>query len=490
MKLAFLLHDIAPVADQTEISGLSLHSQQLTSGELFIALKGSYIQDAIARGASAVLCEAQYFQKQDDTVPVIPVQNLADKLDTLITRFYGDTNAALEVIGITGTNGKTTTAYLLAQALSHLGQTTGILGTLGYGFVNNLTDFGLTTPDALSLQKYFMRLKAQGAKTIAMEVSSHGLDQNRVKHIAFESALFTNLTQDHMDYHQNMEAYGKAKQKLFEFSSLKRAIVNADDSYAPKILAAISPTIPTVLYTQNPQLPEFTFVARANVYVITTESVKLDPQGIQATVHTPWGQGLLRSPLLGAFNLSNLLGVLAELCLRGIALENALDALLHATAPPGRMQHLGGGSAPHVIIDYAHTPDALENALQAARAHCHQRLWCVFGCGGDRDPDKRAKMGHIAGRLADQIVITNDNPRTENPQKIITQILQGVVPEHRDKITVEEDRLQAIQYALDHASPLDTIVVAGKGHENMQIIGHEKYPFNDAQSVQNILGNG
>lgn len=498
MKLQQLLQGLTEYREYEDhhVSGLSLNTQHIQPGELFIALKGhqhdgrTYIKEAIARGASAIICEAQgleaFHAVCSQATPIIPITNLTNKLSTLAARFYEKPSAGMKVIGITGTNGKTTSSFLLSQSLSRLNISCAVLGTLGYGFVHSLSHSALTTPDAISLQRQLKELKEQGAAAVAMEVSSHGLVQERVSGVEFCSAIFTNLTQDHLDYHGNMEAYGQAKQKLFQFPSLKRAIINADSDYYQKILRSIRRDIPIVLHTVQNKLA-FGPSQRSSLFIVTTKKVDLDQKGITAVIQTPWGQGTLRSPLLGLFNLSNLLGVVAELCLQGVDLKDALGALSQSYPPPGRMQRLGGITTPQVIVDYAHTPDALENALKAARRHCRRRLWCVFGCGGDRDKDKRAKMGHIAGLYADKIVITNDNPRTENPRNIIDDILQGITAESYEKIFVEEDRKSAIEYAIGRALAVDIILVAGKGHEDYQIIGDKKFPFSDVECVKTLL---
>lgn len=496
MKLTELLKDwVKCENDDISISGLTLNTQHLQAGDLFIAIKGQhfdgrhYLSEAISRGASAIVCEAENVQAflptTSQTIPIIPVMNLDSLLGKLAKRFYGDPSKVIDVIGVTGTNGKTTSTYVLAQALTRLRKPCGVLGTIGYGFIPALTDCQLTTPDAVSLQKYIYQLKNEGAKAIAMEVSSHGLMQNRVNALEIKSALFTNLTQDHLDYHGTMEAYGRAKQKLFQFPSLERAVINADSPYGEKMLRAITKKIPIASYTLQPSMNGTAF---KNTLPICVTSLTLNHKGVIAKLDTAWGEGILRSPLLGEFNVSNLLGVLGELCLQGFSLEESLHALSFAMSAPGRMQRIGGIRTPQVIIDYAHTPDALEKALKAARVHCERRLWCVFGCGGDRDKDKRAKMGHIAGQYADRVVITSDNPRTEDPINIIDEIWQGMTVEQTEKTIKETDRKTAIEYAIKHALPVDTILIAGKGHENYQIIGKELLPFSDAKIAAGFLG--
>lgn len=497
MKLTELLKGwVKGEVDEISISGLTLNTQQIQAGDLFIAIKGQhfdgrhYLSDAISRGASAIVCEAEnlhaFLTSSTHPIPIIPVMNLDSLLGKLAKRFYGDPSKDLDVIGVTGTNGKTTSTYVLAQALTRLRKTCGVLGTVGYGFIPQLRDCALTTPDAVSLQKYLYQLKNEGAKAVAMEVSSHGLMQNRVDEVEIKSALFTNLTQDHLDYHGTMEAYAAAKQKLFQFPSLERAVINADSPYAEKMLRTIKKKIPVASYTL--QSTRNTATAFNSTLPICVTSLTLNHKGVIAKLDTAWGEGILRSPLLGEFNVSNLLGVLGELCLQGFSLEESLHALSFAMSAPGRMQRIGGIRTPQIIIDYAHTPDALEKALKAARVHCERRLWCVFGCGGDRDKDKRAKMGHIAGQYADRVVITSDNPRTEEPSNIIDEIWQGMSVEHNEKTIKEMDRKTAIEYAIKHALPVDTILIAGKGHENYQIIGKEMLPFSDIGVASEFLG--
>ncbi len=496
MKLQQLLQDLTEysVPQDCVVGGLSQNSKKLQKGDLFIALNGqhtngnAYIQEALANGAVAVLAQEQLPEVITDGTPVIYVDNLSEKLNIIASRFYGNPGLGFkEIIGVTGTNGKTTTCYLLAQTLSRLGNPCALIGTIGTGFVSSLETSGYTTPEPISLQKYLKSFIEQGAQAVCMEVSSHGLIQHRVDSVNFSSAHFTNLTQDHLDYHGTMQAYGQAKQKLFQFQSLQRVVVNADDAYSQKMLNAHQKEIPCAAYTLHHKMTGITGIKPALFFPITTKAIELTQKGISAVVDTPWGQGKLHSPLLGRFNLSNILAVLAELCLQGYEFKAAIDAISHAHAAPGRMQKMGTPTSPQVIIDYAHTPDALENALLSSREHCQRRLWCVFGCGGDRDKDKRAKMGAIAAKLADRVIITNDNPRTENPHHIIEAILQGVSAQLGEKVMIEESREAAIQYAFYHALAVDTILIAGKGHENYQIIGESVYPFSDAQIVDTLL---
>lgn len=498
MELKTLLEDWldVPLNLNKEIKGLSLHSQAVQWGDLFVATKGAsrdgryFIEEAISKGASAVLCEEQGLEGFRTTmwgpIPVLSLPQLSSHIESIAVKFYGDPSAFLKITGVTGTNGKTSTTFLLAQAQTRLGLPTMVLGTLGYGTVDNLSESGLTTPDPISLQKYLSKIKESGSKAVAMEVSSHGLDQNRVKSLRFESALFTNLTQDHLDYHQTMENYCKAKQKLFQVPSLRRAIINADSDYAEKMIMATRKDLPLALYSCHSHI-ELRNLKERDISFLTVEKYAQNAKGIVASVKTSWGKTELRSSLLGEFNLSNLLGVMAELCLQGFELNQVSEALSHALPPPGRMQKMGGIRDPLIIIDYAHTPDALEKALKAAKLEGKRRLWCVFGCGGERDKEKRQKMGAVAGQYADKIILTNDNPRGENPETIINHILQGLTVENIEKVVVEKDRFKAIAYALEQALPVDTVLIAGKGHENYQIISGKQLPFNDMACVEQLL---
>lgn len=496
MDLQKLLQDLVALDLKTKpIRGLTLNSHHLQPGEIFIALKGyhndgrKYINEAFNKGALAVLCEEkgleEFSYRQQNEIPFIAIPNLHEIVPLLAKRFYGGQNS-LQVIGVTGTNGKTTTCYLLAQALTRLGQLCAFSGTIGAGLIDSLKPSSLTTPDPITLHKMLHALKAKEAKMLAMEVSSHGLEQRRVDGVDFISAHFTNLTQDHLDYHHTMEAYGVAKQKLFRFASLKRAVINADDPYSEKICLATKRDIPIVMTTLA-QKSASVLLNRSSLEYIFAKEIELTHKGIKANVHTPWGQGQLRSNLIGEFNLYNLLGVLAELCLQGISLEEVLHTLYYLLPAPGRMQRFGTANTPLIIVDYAHTPDALENALRAAKLQCSRRLWCVFGCGGDRDKDKRAKMGNVAQHYADRIVLTNDNPRHEDPLKIVDDILHGIQIEHTDKVIIELERGKAIQFAIENALALDTILIAGKGHESTQQIGDKFISFSDAEFVKSLL---
>jgi UDP-N-acetylmuramoyl-L-alanyl-D-glutamate--2,6-diaminopimelate ligase len=501
MKLSELLSSIdVPVPRiDPDIIGLSLDSKNLHVGYIFFALKGqftdgcNYIQEAINNGASAIICDAGSSTKIDikNKVPIISVRNLKEKIGIIANNFYQTNAHSIKITGITGTNGKTTCAYILSQSLSKLNKRCAFIGTLGYGFVGQeLEHSGYTTPQAIHLHKYLHKLCQQDAKYAAIEVSSHALAQSRVEGIPFESAIFTNLTQDHLDYHGNMEEYGRQKIKLFLKSGLRRTILNADDKFTHVLLNQMRRDIPVVLYSLNPKIKEsYVNVKRPFISWVIVNNYKLVANGSQATITTPWGQGMLRTNLLGLFNLSNTLAVLSEICMQGSSLSEAISVLSQVQPAPGRMQRLGGIHVPQIIVDYAHTPEALKVALESARSHSKRRLWCVFGCGGDRDKSKRSQMGEIAAKLADRIILTNDNPRTENPSQIIGDILHGMNVDDGYKVVIEEDRKKAIEHALNRALPIDTVLIAGKGHENYQTIGSTNYPFSDIEIVKNLTGS-
>ena len=371
---------------------------------------------------------------------------------------------------MTGTNGKTTTTSLLAQALDRGGRRCALIGTLGSGFPGRLDPSLHTTPDAISVHRLMSEFSAAGAEAVCMEVSSHALDQARVAGVAFDVAVFTNLTRDHLDYHGDMAAYAAAKARLFDFPHLDAAVINADDRFGQELIARSRP---------RTRIVSFGFDGGD----VHARAVHPSPAGLAIDVCTPTGNAEVRSPLLGRFNAANLLAVLAVLLVLDVPLAEAAAVLAHAQPPAGRMERFGRDDQPMVVVDYAHTPDALEKALIALREHTRGRLLCVFGCGGDRDRGKRPEMGAIAERLADIVILTNDNPRHEEPQSIIEQIAAGM----RSTPTVIPDRTHAIRAALAEARPGDIVLVAGKGHEDYQQIGSERRPYSDRDTVRTLL---
>ena len=448
------------------IERLTSDSRRCAPGSAFFAYPGekadgrAYIADAVRRGASAVLWEAQDFGWQDDwRVPNVAVHGLKQRAGVLAADFYGRPSEHLWMCGVTGTNGKTSCTHWIAAALERCGARSAIIGTLGSGFPDALEEAGNTTPDALELQATLKRLQTAGARAVAMEVSSHGLVQGRVNGVRFACALFTNLSHDHLDYHGSMQAYGEAKAELFEISGLQTAVLNLDDAFGVELARRLAGRVRTIGYSLRP-------LERA----ATDEFISVDPA--------------MRTRQLGRFNLSNVLGVLGCLAAYGVPLREALDLVAELPSVPGRMQAVG--EWPLVVIDYAHTPDALEKVLDALRPVAKQRggrLAVVFGAGGDRDPAKRPLMGAAAARGADRVLITSDNPRSEDPAAIIDAIAKGI----SGAAPREPDRRRAIERAVREAASEDVVLIAGKGHERTQEIQGKRLPFSDQAVAQAAL---
>lgn len=457
------------------VSGLTLSSHDVRPGHAFFALAGSrhhgieFAPDAVRRGAAVVLAEAPApAGLAAVTVPTVWIDGLGAQVSEIAARFHDHPSRVLRVVGVTGTNGKTSTVQLMAQALDQLGHTAASIGTLGAGLVGQLREGARTTPDAISVQAELAAFRAAGATHVAMEVSSHALVQGRVNAVRFEAAAFTNLTRDHLDYHGSMDAYGEAKASLFAWTGLRTAVVNLDDAFGDVLARRLPSTLQRLTVSAAGQ-------AAANVFAT---DVVTSAEGLRFDLHTPWGTRMLRSPLLGRFNVANLLTVVACLGALGESFE-AIVAMVPSLMPVnGRMNRLGGlQKQPLVVVDYAHTPDALEQALTALRAHCAGKLICVFGCGGERDSGKRPLMGAIAERLADIAIVTDDNPRGEDGDAIVAQVVAGFATPATAR--VERDRETAIHQALALASAGDVVLVAGKGHETYQEGAAGKRPFDD-----------
>ncbi|TAL83376.1 MAG: UDP-N-acetylmuramoyl-L-alanyl-D-glutamate--2,6-diaminopimelate ligase [Rhodanobacter sp.] len=469
-------------ASRIAVSGLTLDSRRVRRGDAFFALSGTrshgieFAADAIRRGAQVVLAEAPAMDTTLD-VPVLWVEGLRDQVSEIAARFYARPAEAMRVIGITGTNGKTSCVQLLAQALTSLGHRAASIGTLGAGLHGRLREGERTTPDAVSVQQLLAQFREADVSHVVMEVSSHALEQARVAAVDFEVAAFTNLTRDHLDYHGSMEAYAAAKARLFAWPGLQSAVVNVDDAFG----AALATRFPAEM-----QRLRFSIADGGDADVVASEIVT-SAQGISFHLRSPWGSRRLHSRLLGRFNVANLLVVAGCLGALGESFEGMMAALENLQPVSGRMSRLGGiDGLPLLVVDYAHTPDALEQALTALRAHCAGRLICVFGCGGERDSGKRPLMGAIAARLADQAIVTDDNPRGEDGDAIVAQILAGV--NASPTVTVERDRAAAITRALALAQTGDVVLVAGKGHETYQEDGRGKHPFDDLAVARAALG--
>lgn len=469
------------------IQSLTLDSREVGPGALFIARAGNrghgldYLEQALAQGAEAVLADGaasdEILEHAGRRVPLFRRPGASRQAGVIAARFYGDPSAQMHLVGVTGTNGKTSVSHFVAQALAADGPC-GVIGTLGSGLVGDLNDTGHTTPDPITVQAELARLHTAGARWTVMEVSSHALHQARVAGVRFDTAVFTNLTHDHLDYHGDMAAYAAAKRALFNQPGLRRAVVNADDPVGSDWLAGLAPTLEVCDYGLG--------AGHGRPPHLQGRGLQLSAAGLELEVKTSLQRGLLHSPLLGRFNAYNLLAALGALLGTGMAFDEALVRLAQVDTVPGRMQRFGGGNGrPLVVVDFAHTPDALEHVLTALAEHCHGDLWCVFGCGGDRDPAKRPLMGRIAEHHADHVVITDDNPRTEDPYAIIEAIQAGMA--NADAAYVERDRATAIARALDTAAPDDVVLVAGKGHEAYQQVGQRRLPYSDLETVARLL---
>ncbi len=486
-------------------------SRVVRPGDTFVAYPGhardgrDYIAQAVANGAASVLWEQAGFRWEPRwRVANFGVRGLRQHAGGIASRLHGRPSRRLQVIGVTGTNGKTTCSQWIAQALTRCGRRCAVIGTLGYGLRAPLRPLVNTTPDALWLHAQLAEFARRGAQAVAMEVSSIGLDQDRVAGVEFDTALFTNLSRDHLDYHRTMRRYQEAKARLFAWETLRHAVVNLDDEFGAELARRIRrPGLDVIGYG---------FGAARGGQVTGAHLVSGAP-GVSFDVRTPWGAARVTGPVPGRHNASNLLGILAVLLAGGIPLRRAVGALAALKPLPGRLQRLGGGARPLVVVDYAHTPDALEQALLTLRDLLsssrfrvpgsgsgtgklpsrnskletrNPELICVFGCGGDRDPGKRPHMGRIAARLADRVVVTSDNPRSEGPAEIIGDIVAGVSGGARD-IEIEPDRRAAILRAVAEARRGDIVLIAGKGHEAYQEIRGVRHPFSDAAVAREAL---
>ena len=487
--LAELVAGFAAAPAGMLVSDLTLDSRTATPGAAFLACRGrshhglEFAADAVARGARAVLYEPDGVRAPQlpDSTFVTAVPALTERAGLIADRFFGAPSQQLTIAGITGTNGKTTCAWLLAQALQRCGRPAAYIGTLGVGVPPEVTPTSHTTADAVSVQRQLAALHAAGAECVSMEVSSHALDQARVNGVRFRTAAFTNLTRDHLDYHGSMEAYGAAKARLFAWPGLAQRVINVDDDFGAQLARQGSParlivTARTAGAAAVPPRAEFVRAAR----------VDADPAGLNIQVQSSFGPAELTVRLMGEFNVDNVLTVLAVLLAWNVPLADAARALARSRAASGRMEMFGGrGRTPLAIVDYAHTPDALAKALRAARLHCRGQLRVVFGCGGDRDAGKRPLMGEVAAALADDIILTDDNPRSEAPERIVAAIVAGVAG--RAPLVIEHDRALAIRLAVQRSGPEDVVLVAGKGHEAFQIYGAERRAFRDQSVVTDEL---
>ncbi len=488
MRLDVLLAGIAP-APPVAVAGLTLDSRAVDEGDAFVALKGGSRHgldsagQAADRGARAILwdpAEGKSPEVTNGEIAYVAVRELRDRLGGIADRFYDAPSSRLAVAGVTGTNGKTTCAWLLAGAVERLSRRGAYLGTLGVGFPPRVESRSLTTPDVITLHRQLRALADAGATHVAMEVSSHALDQGRIDGVRMRVAGFCNLSRDHLDYHGTMERYAEAKARLFRLPGLEHAVINVGDPVGAGFAATLTEGVELTAVAVGGDIP----AARRFIHV---ERVHAAASGIELEIRGHFGNRRLRSRLIGGFNAENLAITLGMLLAWQFDVDDALGALGACAAPPGRMEGHRLANGALAVVDYAHTPDALSKALAAVRAHARGRVLVVFGCGGERDPGKRALMGQAAERLADRVIVTDDNPRGEDADRIVAMILSGLRAPERAR--VERDRAVAISAAIDEARPGDAVLIAGKGHEDYQIVGSERRPFSDRECLRAHLGS-
>jgi len=469
---------------------LRTDSRLVQAGDGFIAWPGAatdarqHVASALAKGATACLVElagVDSYEFNSESIAAYPQLKAAS--GPIASTYFEQPSEHLTVLAVTGTNGKTSTAWWLAQALSNLKLVTpipcGLVGTLGVGMLPDVVPTGLTTPDPVLLQQTLRRFVQDSVQACAMEASSIGIEEHRLDGTRIRTALFTNFTQDHLDYHDTMEAYWKVKAQLFQWSGLQSAVINMDDVQGAVLAAEL-----------QGQVSDIWTVSCVQPARLRAQEISYDTQGLRFTVAEGQERHVLQTQLIGSYNVSNLLGVIAAMRTIGVPLSAAVEACVSLTPVPGRMECLGGAGQPLVAVDYAHTPDALGKALVALRSLADQRggqLWCVFGCGGDRDAVKRPLMGAMAARYADQVVVTSDNPRSEKPDTIICQILLGLTGD--TALTVQPDRALAIADALSQAAVNDVLLIAGKGHENYQEVAGQRRTFSDQEHVRRALAH-
>lgn len=472
-----------PAGFDPRIGGLSANSRELHAGDAFIALAGAsthglkYASQARAANVAAVLFETPAPADVELPENAIGVPGLRSKLGRLADRFYDAPSQAMSLTGVTGTNGKTSTVQLIAQALSLDGHRVGTIGTLGAGLYGNHVAGERTTPDVIAVHRLLAQMAGQGASHVAMEVSSHALEQGRVDQVAFRVAVFTNLTRDHLDYHGSMELYGRAKAALFQWPTLQAVVINLDDPFGAVLLDRVAAGVRRIGVSSR----------GAADATVRAEASMLTPQGLAFVLAEADERFDIQSPLLGRFNIDNLLAVAGSLRALGWTLQHVAATLPRLSPVDGRMSRAGGERGrPLVVVDYAHTPDALEQALSSLREHAPGRLTCIFGCGGDRDRGKRPQMAAVAERGADAVVVTDDNPRSEDGNAIVADIMAGFTD--RSRVVVERDRSLAIARAIADANGNDILLIAGKGHEASQEIAGVKHPFDDLAVARAALG--
>jgi len=486
--LSGIVLDAGVHVPDVQVTDITDDSARVATGGLFLACRGGrhhgldFANQAIAAGAAAIVWESDASRTVDNLptqVPCVPVPNLSHAVGVIADRFFAAPSRQIRVTGVTGTNGKTTTAWLVSQAMRKLGCVTGYMGTIGYGIGATLAPSALTTPGVISVHRRLREMADAGATAVVMEVSSHGLEQGRVDGVNIRTAAFTNLSRDHLDYHGDMRTYGETKARLFSLDTLEQAVINIGDAFGAELASRCRGRVPVIAVALAGS-------AHAGAPALTAEVLATDQRGLSLCFGGAYGTAHMQSPLWGHFNAENLLVAAGLLLAHGYTLDAALGALESCSAPPGRMQIVGRyAGMPLVVVDFAHTPDALTKAIGVVRQHCTGKVSVVFGCGGDRDKGKRGEMGSVAAQLADRIIVTDDNPRNEDPQTIVAAIVAGMGA--GSNVQVEHDRARAIRCAIETAGPDDVVLLAGKGSESYQLIGTHTLPFADADVATAVL---
>jgi len=494
VRIDSLLQEFADysIEDASMINAVVMDSREVKPGCCFIACKGEivngelFISDAISSGAIAVVIEgekqldAQWIREKFKSVPVFAIHQLKEKAGKIIAKFYQYPSRKTKLVGVTGTNGKTSCTHLLAQIIHAEEARCGVIGTLGAGLWPDLKTTQNTTPSPVAIQQCLDQLVGQNVKTVCMEVSSHALEQHRIQGCDFFTAVFTNLSRDHLDYHGNMQNYANAKIQLFKQENLRNVVLNLDDPVSEEIVKVLSGdiTVYGITLGKSKQFPN-------QFEIIRAEDVVLSENGMRITLSGSCGDVEFESALVGEFNVYNLLIVFAIAMSINLPVEKIVKHIENVTAPPGRLESYRNNKLPLVVVDYAHTPAALEKSLKALQAHAKGELYVLFGCGGDRDKGKRPLMGEIAEQIADVVWLTDDNPRSEAPQQIIREILAGF--KKPENVQIEHDRETAIRSIIKVAKKMDIILVAGKGHEDYQVIGEQRISFSDRDLVCTIM---
>jgi UDP-N-acetylmuramoyl-L-alanyl-D-glutamate--2,6-diaminopimelate ligase len=495
MSLAELLEGVEVIGEVPAIgiNGMSLDSRHLKQGDLFIACAGSqahgleYLDDAIANGAEVVLGEVCSNWLPDKisalseakNIVIVPIGALSEAVSLIAGRFYGRPSQEFPMIGITGTNGKTSSSLFVAQAFAG-SKKVAVMGTVGNGFLGELAPSTHTTMDPVSVQATLASLHQRQADMVVMEVSSHALHQGRVADVQFDIAVLTNFSRDHLDYHGTMADYAEAKSLLFRTNNLKSAIINSDDELGQRLIKEMQTSPARVLAYGTTAID----TEKVDAW-IRADRISMLPDGVQFDVLSSWGHASVRLALIGRFNVQNAMVALGVMLECGVEFKRAISDLQKLKTVPGRMELFSRNQGPAVVVDFAHTPDALQQVLESLKAHVDGRLYCVFGCGGDRDRGKRPQMGKVAESLADVVVLTSDNPRSENPDDIIGDISKGLM--FPEKAIIEPSRARAIRLAIESAGKGDMVLVAGKGHEAFQVVGDLKLPFSDQEQVRSAL---